>query len=132
MNILKKLFGSKTNYPEQVIPEKVQTIINELDSFLVETSENDFTTNFTLLKLECDIFDQFKTTDTIVYYLKTKIQPNYTYIPRTIAFVITVTGTWQFFVGIRRTIPSTIEKISIDMFIDLLSRTNDARINNIT
>ena len=126
--LLNKLIGKKTNYPTPVLYTRILDILNSLEQHLVETSENDFSTShFTIVKLSINLFDQLRSDEFIVNYFKANIEPNYTYIPRSLAFAINTEGDWQVFAGIRRTTPSTIDDITLSLWSDLLNRTNDAR-----
>jgi hypothetical protein len=126
MNLIKKLFGTKTNYPKQTIPPKALQLINEIDSYLVSNATSG--DNFTLVQLTLDIVEQYKSVDSLLNLFKLQFKGDYAYAPRSIAFVINANGQWQLFIGIRRIYPSTIESITIDMWVDLLNRTNSARI----
>ena len=127
MKLLKRLFGKQTNYPAPVIPEKALTLINKIDNYLAEHSISIADSGIELVQFDITLRDQFKSSNGMLEQFKKLIIEEYYYIPRSVAFMIKPDGTWTFVVAIRRQ-QSYTSSIAIDLWLELLTRTNNARI----
>ena len=121
MNLL-KLFQKRTHYPPQQIPDRILDLINQMDTKLVDQSTvNDHPLE--LVEISIPLHQQFYSNDKLFKMIKLPI--GY-YLPRSIAFYINASGDWKFIIGIRT--PNGISNMTTaDMFIELLTRTNNSR-----
>jgi hypothetical protein len=115
---------SKVNYPTPVIPDKPLAVIQELDQLLVAGS----TPNNYGLCIENVVIPLRSQVWSLEKIIKTiKLPKNHYYIPRSIAFYVDADGNWVILYGIRSPDHAPTSELTNNMFIELLTRTNNAR-----
>ncbi len=125
INKLLSLFKKQTNYPPQVIPEKAATVLRSIEDYLNENKTSLVDSNFSIMHFEVTLADQFKSASNIKVYATSRFGV-FDYIPRSIAFTIDQMGTWNFYIGVRRSDAMWPDEVKAAMFMDLLIRTNNA------
>ena len=121
-----KLLATKTNYPPQILTDKIKDILDSLDVHLSEHTTTIPSDSCMIIKpYKIGLFSQVMPTAKIVSYLISQMPEGYAYIPRSIAFVCEPDGTWCFRIAFRGAGEPMVDKC--EMFIDLLDRTNYAR-----
>jgi hypothetical protein len=120
------IFKKKTNYPKQQLPPKAVALIERLDTALVE--ESMVGEHFSIIHIVIGMMDQIRSVDTLLDMTLKLLTDNFMYLPRSIAFTVDNSGNWNLFISVYRPIEVTFNKdIASTMFIDLLARTNNAR-----
>lgn len=120
-------FKQNTNYPPQVIPEKALSIIELLDEHLSSTSTSIDDSKLSLVHFQLELRDQLRSNDAILKFFKSELLSCYYYIPRSVAFVVDQSGTWHFIIGVRRQYYTETNDIHTTLWLDALTRTNNAR-----
>ena len=127
MNFIKKLFATKASYPKQVLDTKILEILDRLDSQLVAGATTMPTDAVMVIKpYKIGLFSQHLPMSVLCKSLLNMLPTEgYAYLPRSIAFVTEADGTWCFRIAYRIVGEYDLDKC--EMFVELLSRTNDAR-----
>lgn len=130
MNFIKKLFYKPvvTNYPPQVIPEKALELINSLDSYLAMHSSATITDGGMVVKsAKITLNFQHMSVSYLAGFIKKNIHlSDYSYVPRSVAFIIEADGTWAFYYSLRMS-DIDVNINECNLFLDALNRTNNAR-----
>jgi len=121
-----RLFN-KQYKPRHSLTEKELEILNRLDTHLTEHSATMPSAAVMVLKTaQINLFFAVKSVDCIVDAVLTCVPQGYSYIPRSIAFFIDENGSWCYIIAIRAL--GEYDALTGKMFSELLSRTNDARV----
>ena len=124
MNILNWFRKTQpTNYPKQQLTNQQKETLDWLDSMLVKTANLPSADNLVLHAISISLQDQRRWQQV----LSAEVFEDFAYIPRSIAFFVEPDGTWVYVVGIRQS-ESCNHDFTLRMFIDLLTRTNAARV----
>lgn len=129
MNWFKNLFATKASYPKQALDTKIIEILDTLDTFLCDHATTMPTDAVMVIKpYKIGLFSQHLPMSVLCKSLLNMLPTEgYAYLPRSIAFVTEADGTWCFRIAFREQGECDLDKC--EMFVELLSRTNDARSN---
>lgn len=113
-----------TNHPRQVLHPKQLELLNQIDQSLVEAHKNKPITG--QMKV-CLLGIPLRTTLLPLSMITNDITLEYgdAYIPRSVALIVDSSGNWLIYYAIRCSEPS--DDATINLFIDVLNRTNNAR-----
>lgn len=130
MNWLKRIFWPDVpqviDYPKSVLSDVHLTLIDFIDSMLVERHIHTATvSDMRVCRCSIPIIDQGRSLDRLQKMLYMQVQVGGMYIPRSVAFYVESDGTWVFLYAVRGSTGS--DDITKSMFIELLTRTNNAR-----
>lgn len=128
LNKIKNLFKRDTNYPKQVLTHKQKSLLDEIDSFLSKRCTLDTAnTNMVVKTIKIGLFSQHYGVGYIMGYVQSAVATEgFGYIPRSIALIVDPDGTWSFYYAVRTT-DKGCDSTTAELFVNALSRTNDAR-----
>jgi len=126
-----KLFNwlkSLTKYPQQQVTSKQKELIDLIDVTMTNLSDPTLMYNALSIKtFKVGLFSQHLTVSHMFsIYLEQTKNDRFAYIPRSVALIVDAEGTWTFYIGVR--CKETLEDYSNELFMDALSRTNQARV----
>lgn len=117
---------TKTNYPKQILNDKILQILDAIDSALTAGSATMPAESIMVIKpYKIGLINQLSSVSKVATTITSAVPSGYVYIPRSIAFVTEADGTWCFRIAFRESGTMDIDKV--EMFCELLARTNDAR-----
>jgi hypothetical protein len=119
-------FKRKTNYPKQELSDKQKELLDAIDSKLMELPYKSYD-YMNVKTFKVGIWEQLSSTESIMSrFISAYLPTNCSYLPRSIALIVDCDGTWSFYIAIRTDSP--IDELSTELFVDALSRTNQARV----